>query len=175
MASLEQMSKVLNKTTDDLNAYTKVFNNAAQSVIGDTEAMGRSAVDLREQLNKLLSDAQGLSNLGKNINLNDQGQVDGFVTKIKELDRTLSDLSPVILANLKEINTAFQREFKLDDGTTGYLKQQLNDLRAVFNKEATWEKDLSNAQKELEENRKKALEKEADTLKTIIGWIEQLD
>lgn len=165
MANLEQMSKVLNKTTDDLNAYTKVFNNAAQSVIGDTEAMGRSAVDLREQLNKLLSDAQGLSNLGKNINLNDQGQVDGFVTKIKELDRTLSDLSPVIIANLKEMNTAFQREFKLDDGTTGYLKQQLNDLRAVFNKEATWEKDLSNAQKELEENRRKALEKQEDTSK----------
>ena len=165
MTNLEQMSKILSKTTDDLTAYTKVFNNAAQSVIGDTEAMGRSAVDLREQLNKLLSDAQGLSNLGKNINLNDQGQVDGFVTKIKELDKTLSDLSPVILANLKEINTAFQREFKLDDGTTGYLKQQLNDIRAVFNKEATWEKDLSNAQKELEENRKKALEKEENTSK----------
>ena len=165
MTNLEQMNKILSKTTDDVNAYTKVFNNAAQSVIGDTEAMGRSAVDLREQLNKLLSDAQGLSNLGKNINLNDQGQVDGFVTKIKELDKTLSDLSPVILANLKEINTAFQREFKLDDGTTGYLKQQLNDLKAVFNKEATWEKDLSNAQKELEENRKKALEKEEDTSK----------
>ena len=132
MANLEQMSKVLGKTTNDLNAYTKVFNNAAQSVIGDTEAMGRSAVDLREQLNKLLSDAQGLSNLGKNINLNDQGQVDGFITKIKELDRTLSDLSPVIIANLKEMNTAFQREFKLDDGTTGYLKEQLNDLRTIF-------------------------------------------
>ena len=165
MANLEQMSKVLSKTTDDLNAYTKVFNNAAQSVIGDTEAMGRSAVDLREQLNKLLSDAQGLSNLGKNINLNDKGQVDDFVTKIKELDRTLSDLSPVILANLKEINTAFQREFKLDDGTTGYLKQQLNDLRGLFTKEATWEKNLSEAQKELEENREKALNKEENASK----------
>ena len=132
MASLEQMSKVLNKTTDDLTAYTKVFNNAAQSVIGDTEAMGRSAVDLREQLNKLLSDAQGLNKLGNSININDQGQVDGFVAKIKELDRTLSDLSPVIIANLKEMNTAFQKEFKLDDGTTGYLKEQLNDLRAIF-------------------------------------------
>lgn len=132
MANLEQMSKVLSKTTGDLNAYTKVFNNAAQSVIGDTEAMGRSAVDLREQLNKLLSDAQGLSKLGKSININDQGQVDGFVAKIKELDRTLSDLSPVIIANLKEMNTAFQREFKLDDGTTGYLKEQLNELRAIF-------------------------------------------
>ena len=132
MASLEQMSKVLNKTTDDLTAYTKVFNNAAQSVIGDTEAMGRSAVDLREQLNKLLSDAQGLNKLGNSININDQGQVDGFVAKIKELDRTLSDLSPVIIANLKEMNTAFQKEFKLDDGTTGYLKEQLNDLRTIF-------------------------------------------
>ena len=132
MANLEQMSKVLSKTTGDLTAYTKVFNNAAQSVIGDTEAMGRSAVDLREQLNKLLSDAQGLSKLGKSININDQGQVEGFVAKIKELDRTLSDLSPVIIANLKEMNTAFQREFKLDDGTTGYLKEQLNELRAIF-------------------------------------------
>ena len=132
MASLEQMSKVLNKTTDDLTAYTNVFNNAAQSVIGDTEAMGRSAVDLREQLNKLLSDAQGLSKLGDSININDQGQVDGFVNKIKDLDKTLSDLSPVILANLKEMNTAFQREFKLDDGTTGYLKEQLNELREIF-------------------------------------------
>lgn len=130
--NLEQMSKVLNKTKDELNAYTNVFNNAAQSVIGDTEAMGISAVDLKEQLNKLLSDAQGLSNLGKNINLNDQGQVDDFVTKIKELDKTFSDLSTVILANLKEMNTAFQREFKLDDGTTGYLKQQLNELRDLF-------------------------------------------
>ena len=132
MASLEQMSKVLNKTTDDLNAYTKVFNNAAQSVIGDTEAMGRSAVDLREQLNKLLSDAQGLNKLGKDIDINDKGQVEGFVAKIKELDKTLSDLSPVIAENIKAMNTAFQREFKLDDGTTGYLKEQLNDLRALF-------------------------------------------
>lgn len=132
MASLEQMSKILNKTTNELNAYTKVFNNAAQSVIGDTEAMGRSAVDLREQLNKLLSDAQGLNKLGKGININDKGQVEGFVTKIKELDKTLSDLGPVITGNLKAMNTAFQREFKLDDGTTGYLKEQLNDLRALF-------------------------------------------
>ena len=130
--NLEQMSKVLSKTTDELNAYTKVFNNAANSVISNTEAMGTSAVDLKEQLNKLLADSQGLSNLGKNINLNDQGQVDGFIAKIKELDKTFSDLSPVILANLKEMNTAFQREFKLDDGTTGYLKQQLNELRELF-------------------------------------------
>lgn len=129
---LKQMHNILSKTTDDLTAYNKVFNNANGSVISNIEANGTSATDLRDKLNKLLSDAQGLSKLGNSININDQGQVDGFVAKIKELDRTLSDLSPVIIANLKEMNTAFQREFKLDDGTTGYLKEQLNELRAIF-------------------------------------------
>ena len=103
MANLEQMSKVLSKTTNDLNAYTKVFNNAAQSVIGDTEAMGRSAVDLREQLNKLLSDAQGLSNLGKNIKFN------GREDYIKLINFYLQEDTST---------KAFCRKYKLDNQQT---------------------------------------------------------
>ena len=132
MADLKQMQVVLSKTSSDLEAYATVFNNTANSIIGNAEAMGISAVDLRNQINELVNTAQSINNLGKNLNLDDKSQVDNFISKIKELDGTFSDLSPVILANLKEINTALQREFKLDDGTTGYLKSQLNELRSLF-------------------------------------------
>ena len=133
--NLDNQVKVLREAERELDAYAKVFNTTAESVISNTEAMGVSALELKDQLNKLLSDAKGLSDLGKSLNLNDQGQIDGYVAKIKGLSKELSDLTPKIHANMVSINEAFQKEFKLDDGSTGYIKEQLNELRSLFSED----------------------------------------
>lgn len=132
MADLKQMNKVLADSINNINAYARVFNNASTSVISETEAMGKSAVELKNQINSLVEQAKGLEALGKSINLDDKGQVDNYISKIKDLDKTISSLAPVIMANLREMNDAFQKEFKLDEHTPGYIKSQLNELVQVF-------------------------------------------
>lgn len=143
MADLNQMNKLLENSIDNLTAYTNIFNNASRSVTDNVEHMGKSANELRSQLNTLLADAQGLKELGKNININDAGQVDSFITKIKELDKTFSELAPSIAGNIKEMNKAFSLEFKLDDNTPGYLKAELNELNNVF-KNTNLKKEVDN-------------------------------
>ena len=64
-SNLDNQVKVLREAERELDAYTRVFNTTAESVISNTEAMGVSALELKDQLNKLLSDAKGL--LGLNV------------------------------------------------------------------------------------------------------------
>lgn len=132
MATLEQMNKILGNSIDSLNAYTRIFNTASKEVTSDIDVMGKSVVDLQNQLNSLFSQAKQLKDLGANIKLDDKGQVDGFISKVSDLDKSISSITPSIAAGLREMNEAFEREFKLPDGTAGYLKQQLNELVSLF-------------------------------------------
>lgn len=142
MATLQDTDRLLQNTTDSLKTYSKAFNNASKEVTADVEYMGKSIDDLRTKLNTLMSDATKLNELGKNININDKGQVDDYTNKVKELDKTLSSMVTDISGSLKELNGAFEREFRVADGideqtgkikyTAGYLKEQLNDLARVY-------------------------------------------
>lgn len=142
MATLQDTDRLLQNTTDSLKTYSKAFNNASKEVTADVEYMGKSIDDLRTKLNTLMSDATKLNELGKTININDKGQVDDYTNKVKELDKTLSSMVTDISGSLKELNGAFEREFRIADGideqtgkikyTAGYLKDQLNELARVY-------------------------------------------
>ena len=142
MASLAQMSQILDKTEASLSSYAKVFNNTSEEIIKDTEAMGSSALALRDQVNSLIRDAQGLKKMGITLDRNNTQQVEDYILKIKELDNVVSNIAPSIGANLKALNINIEKEFRIADGineetgkvkyTAGYLKEELNDLASVF-------------------------------------------
>lgn len=129
MATLEQTNKNLENLTKTVNTYRKVFNGATKDIIGGAIYAGTSIEDLRDKINDMYDELVTLDKMKVSLDINDNNQIEGFIDKVKELDKQLNSMTNRLKGSLSVLNESYAAKFKNPEtGDTGEFKKDANTL-----------------------------------------------
>lgn len=129
MATLEQTNKNLDNLTKTVNTYRQVFNGATKDIIGGAIYAGTSIEDLRDKINDMYDELVTLDKMKVSLDINDNNQIEGFIDKVKELDKQLNSMTNRLKGSLSVLNESYAAQFKNPEtGETGEFKKDANEL-----------------------------------------------